>query len=237
MESMERSAATVSADELNAECLSRKYAALLEKPEMFPSERNWQFIIDHRMENLGTLLYRKYLVSWLMPEQKRDAIHRYALKYFPEYVSAVSRPYAVKLIYSDFQSAPEAFSEVVRTCMLFDARQLHHMVVQGEVELVISLLDVFQPEYTVSDAQAMRTLLGALRALPKLGRIEESRNIFSHEMRYYCPAGHSNSTSIEFCTHDGCGLNIYGLTYDQQQNINDFSDRIDALDSLLRHRS
>ena len=36
---------TVSADELKAECLRRKYLVLLDKPDVFPSKANWDFII------------------------------------------------------------------------------------------------------------------------------------------------------------------------------------------------
>ncbi len=230
--------ASVTADELNAECLRRRYGALLEKAEVFPSEANWQFIIEHRMEGLGYLLLRKYLVSKLMPDDKRSIYHNQAVRFFPEYLKAVRRPYAVEVAYSDIESSPEAFVELVRAAGLFDARQLRRMVEErGAVETAIDLLDVYQPEYTASDARAMRALLGALRSLPKLGRVEERRGIFSHEMRYYCPAGHSNPSGEPFCTHDDCRLNIYGLTPEQAKAIDDYEERLDALESLLRRPS
>lgn len=225
----------ITADDLEAECLRRKYASLLEKPEVFPSEANWEFIIAHRMEGIGTLLLRKYLVSWMMPEEKRSIYHRQALRLFPEYLSAVRRPYAVEVVYSDVESAPDAFLELVRSARLFDSRRLKALIEQqGAVELVIDLLDVFQPEYTDSDARAMRALLGALRSLPKLGRVEEHRGIFSTEMRYYCPAGHSNPCGEAFCRHEDCRLNIFGLTPEQVQAIENFEARTEALESLLR---
>lgn len=226
---------TVTADQLNAECLRRRYVGLLEKAEVFPSESNWQFIIENRMEGLGRLLLRKYLVSWLMPEDKRSIFHRQALRLFPEYLEAVSRPYAIEVAYSDIDSAPDAFSSLIRDTGLFDARQLRRMVEErGAVELAISVLDVFQPTYTASDARAMRALLESLRSLPKLGRVEERHGIFSHELRYYCPAGHSNPSGEAFCTHEDCRLNIQGLTPEQVQAIDEFEARIEALESLLR---
>ncbi|GEM_PF-973284 len=226
---------SVSADELNAECLRRRYLTLLEKAEVFPSEANWQFIIDNRMEGLGELLLRKYLVSWLMPEDKRSIYHRQAIRLFPEYLKTVDRQYALSVAYSDIESAPDAFVSLVRETSLFDARQLRRMVEErGAVELVIQVLDVFQPEYTASDARAMRALLGALRALPKLGRVEERHGIFSRELRYYCPAGHSNPSGEAFCTREDCRLNIYGLTPEQAKAIDDYEARLEALESLLR---
>lgn len=226
---------TVSCEALNAECLRRRYARLLEKPEVFPSEANWKFIIENRMGGIGHLLMRKYLVSWLMPDDKRSVYNTLALRYFPEYLAAVDRSYALRLVYEDIESAPEAFTKLVRELKLFDARELRRMIEErGAVELALTVLDVDQPYYTAGDARAMRALLGVLRSLPKLGRVEERHGLFSHEMRYYCPAGHSNPTGEAFCTHSGCGLNIYGLTREQADAIDIFAEKLDALDSLLR---
>ncbi|MDE6276909.1 MAG: hypothetical protein K2M06_02255 [Muribaculaceae bacterium] len=228
----------ISAERLNAECLRRRYLSLLEKAEVFPSEANWNFIIENRMEGLGHLLLRKYYVSRLMPEDKRSIYHRQAIRLFPEYLKAVPRAYAVDVAYSDIQSDPDGFTELIRQASLFDANSLRVMVEErGAVELAISVLDVFQPEYNSADAVAMRRLLGALRSLPKLGRVEERHGLFSHDIRYYCPAGHSNSSDEAFCTHADCRLNIYGLTPEQAKAIDDFQERLEALESLLRRRS
>ncbi|MDE6310590.1 MAG: hypothetical protein K2L96_02080 [Muribaculaceae bacterium] len=226
---------TVSAEALNAECLRRKYLTLLEKAEVFPSENNWNFIIENRMTGIGKLLLHKYLVSRLMPEDKRSIYHRQAIRFFPEYLKVVPREYAVEVVYSDIESDPEGFVDLVRQASLFDARKLRELVeTRGAVELAISVLDVFQPEYTEADARAMRALLGALRSLPKLGRVEERHGFFGHDIRYYCPAGHSNSTDVEFCTREDCQLNIYGLNPEQAKAIDDFQLRLDALETLLR---
>ncbi len=226
---------SVSAEALKAECLRRKYLTLLEKPEVFPSETNWNFIIDNRMTGIGRLLLRKYIVSRLMPEDNRSIYHRQAIRFFPEYLKAVPREYALDVVYSDYESDPEGFVEIVRQTSLFDARKLLELVEsRGAVETAISVLDVFQPEYTVADAKAMRALLIALRSLPKLGRVEERHGLFGHDLRYYCPAGHSNSTDVEFCTREDCRLNIFGLNPEQAKTIDDFQTRLDALEDMLR---
>ena len=74
----------ISADELRAECLKERYSRQLTRPEVFPSEDNWKYIIDHRMTGIGSGLYRKYLVSWLLDESERCDYHLAALKYFPD---------------------------------------------------------------------------------------------------------------------------------------------------------
>lgn len=227
----------VTADELSAECHRLRYLELLEKAEVFPSEANWEFIISNKMEGIGKLLLRKYLVSWLMPEDKRSIYHTQALRFFPEYIQAVSRPYALEVAYSDIDSAPRAFVALVRNTRLFDAKYLMSLIDdRGAVELVVELIDVYQPDYTREDARNMRLLLNKLLSLPKLGRVEQRHGIFSSDVRYYCPAGHSNPATETFCTHDDCRMNICGLTPEQVKKIDEFETRIKALEGLLNNR-
>ena len=228
--------ARISAEQLRTELLRRRYAELLEQPDVFPSQANWDFIIEHALTGIGEGLYRKFLVSAVLPEAERRSPNRIALKEFPRYLRAVPRDYAVEVVYDDTVSAPEATRELIDQCELFDARAIIGLVDRGEPGMAADLLVAFQPAYTLDDLAAMRVLLRRLRRLPEEGEMTDGRGLLRRELRYVCPAGHVNAAEAQFCTHSGCGLNIYGLTRAQTEAIDAFEARIDALASLLDAR-
>jgi len=223
----------ITAEDLRTELLRRRYIELLEQPEVFPSQANWDFIIDHALVGIGEGLYRKFLVSAVLPENERRSPNRIALKEFPRYLRAVPRDYAIEVVYDDTVSAPDATRMLIEDCELFDAASLEGLIVRGEVGMAVDLLGAFQSEYTHADLEDMRALLSHLRNLPEEGEMADSRGLLRRELRYVCPAGHVNMAEAEYCTHSGCGLNIYGLTRAQMQAIDDFAQRVDALSSLL----
>lgn len=199
---------TVSADELKAECLRRKYLVLLDKPDVFPSKANWDFIIEHRMHGLGPKLYRKYLVSWVLESADRLEANRLALSEFPRYLQAVERRYALQVVYADITSAPEATTELIAAAQLFDAPTLMALV-DSEPDFVIANLGALQPAYDGDDADNMRALLSRLRELPR--RSDKPRGAFF---------GFAKSQE-------------YAITDEQVAAIDAYADRYDALIDLL----
>ena len=99
--------------------------------------------------------------------------------------------------------------------------------------MAAELLNAFQPDYGPDDLEDMRALLRLLRNLPEEGEMADGRGLLRRELRYVCPAGHVNAAEAQYCTHSGCGLNIYGLTREQAQAIDAFEERVDALGTLL----
>lgn len=224
----------VAAENLKAECLRRRYASLLEKPDTFPSGHNWAYIIEHRMSGLGPALYRKYLVALMLQQEQRSGLHVVALKYFPEYLRSVDRRHALDTLYGDVSTMPDEFVRLVDECMLFDAVRLQRLLAAGDaasLQLVIRCLSAFQPEYDRSDLEAMERLLHSLRQLPPLGRVEERRTLLGTKRVYVCPYGHGNNAGVEFCAE--CGCDIYGLGEEDRKAISDFALRCEALRDML----
>lgn len=224
----------VTAEELKAECLRRRYAALLEQPDTFPSGHNWAYIIEHRMSGLGPSLYRKYLVAAMLQEQQRSVLHTTALKHFPEYLRAVERRHALDTVYGDTDTLPDEFVRLVTDCDLFDAARLSALLDRGTLvalQTVIRCLSAFQPEYSAADLGAMEALLDRLRHLPELGYVEERRTLLGLKRVYVCPYGHSGSADSEYCAD--CGSDIYGLDEGGRRKVADFDLRCRALRDLL----
>lgn len=226
----------ISADELRAECLKERYSRQLTRPEVFPSEDNWKYIIDHRMTGIGSGLYRKYLVSWLLDESERCDYHLAALKYFPDYAAATDRSYILKVVYGDIKSAPAATIDVIEKALLFDARTLLGLMSDTEphTPFVVECLKAYQPEYTLNDLYDMLTLLAAVRDPDPLGEIRQSKGLLGSSTKYICPNGHVNDADSNYCHAESCGLNIYGLTAEQDAMIDDFEHRIKALEAMLK---
>lgn len=231
--SMDNRRFSVTADELRTECLRRKYCELLSQPEVFPSEENWEFIIANRLEGLGDRLYRKYLVSHVLDEDKRCDYHLLAIKYFPRYLSCVDRDYALDIVYSDPYSDRDAFVGLVYSCQLFDCGHVSRLIEDGHPDLAADLLGAFQPEYDGDDIDAMQFLLAGFDNLPSLGSIEIHKGIFKSERRYLCPDGHSNPQDVIYCQHEHCGKDINGLTETQRDEIEKFAERIQVLRDML----
>lgn len=199
---------SVTSDELKAECLRIRYAKLLEKPEVFPSKTNWDYIIDHKMEGLGERLYRKYLVSWMLTPEDRNEFNDVALKEFPKYLKAVNRHYALDIVYGDITSAPDATTCLIAEAELFDAKRLLDLI-DKDCDFVIANLGAFQPEYDGDDADHMATLMERLDNLPRRSDTS-SGNIFNR------------------LRHDK-----NALTDTQAAAIDEFAARIEALKRLL----
>ena len=224
---------SVTADELKIECLRRKYCELLSQPDVFPSEENWDCIITNRMNGLGEGLYRKYLVSHLLDEDKRCDFHMLALRNFPRYIMCVDRSYALDVVYSDPYTDHDAFVDLIYNCRLFDCEHIGKLIDNGHHDLAADLLGAFQPEYDGDTIDGMQFLLAKFDRLPLLGTIELHRGLFKAERRYICPDGHSNPQDAIFCREDGCGKDINGLSEHQRLEIENFAERIKILREML----
>lgn len=234
---------TVSAEKLRAACLEQRYAKQLVRPDVYPTAEQWTYITGNFLGGLATRLYRKYLVSWLTPESERTPYHDDTLEYFPVYARTLgdnpeSRQAVIDAVYADITSAPEATLRVVIDAHLFDAPMLldilHHTPADepDPVPFVARAVVAYQPEYTAADLEDMRLLDDAMANLTPLGQIRTTKNIFREEKKYVCPNGHVNDIEAEFCNHPGCGLNIYGLTRDEAEAIDDYHTRVRILASM-----
>ncbi|MCM1033666.1 MAG: hypothetical protein NC405_07920 [Odoribacter sp.] len=222
----------ITAADLKAEELRQKYSVLLADTSVFPTKANWDYIIDHRMEGIGDLLYKKYIAAIEVDDVDRADLHQIAINEFPRYLGAVSRRYAIDVIY-DNTSRLDIFVDLVRKCLLFDADYLADLIRCGELSAAISVIDVYQPQYDESDLDAMNSLKNLIDQLPARGLHEQRSSLFGRSDKYICPNGHVNDGTVQYCTHNGCGLDTYGITREQRHLIDIFIARINALRSLI----
>lgn len=223
----------VTAEDIKVEELRLRYLELLERPEVFPTRANWEFISSHRMRGLGHVLYHKYLVALTIGDNDREELHDITIEEFPKYIKSIDREEALDAIFSDLSTVPEASLELIRECELFDANYLINQLDCEELAVVMDLLDVYQPSYDEADLEAMKELLDRLETLPATGGVTQVNGLFGSSMKYVCPAGHKNTPEAEYCSHPGCGLNCRGLKKADVMKIELFRRRIQALENLL----
>lgn len=223
----------ITADQLRTEELRLRYLELIDRPDVFPTRANWQFIISHAMLGLGQALYHKYLVARTIPEMDREELHDIAVEQFPLYLRAVPRRYAVEVVYSDFTTDPASTVELIRECQLFDAGGIMTMINAGHMTTAMDVLDSYSAEYTADDLMRMQSLLRYFDSLPELGSVEQRRGLLGTSVKYICPRGHVNDGDSTYCGHSGCGLDIHGLNAGQASRIEVLRHRVRALSGLL----
>ena len=224
----------VTAQELNAEVLKRKYLHLLENPDIFPSKKNWSFIIENNMYELALPLYKKYLTALSIEESERGTYHNDTIEIFPNYLEYIPRRYAIKALYSDTSTNAKASTELAIKLNLFDIDGILDMLDRNEVRAAARMLMAMKPSYDTNDLDDLKDLLDDFLELPELGHYEgNSIGLLSSGERYICPKGHVNKENVEFCTHEGCNLNIKGLTPTEVECIDNYAQRIEILEEML----
>lgn len=224
----------ITAEELRIEEIRLQYLELIDKPDVFPTRKNWDFIIKNAMRGMALPLYRKYLTAITIDDNDREELHDIAIEKFPEYIRMANREEALQAIYSDIVTAPFETQKLLRENCLFDADYLIDLIEAGELNFALSVIDCYKPEYTEIDLEAIEELLEIIERLPDVGTIESRNGIFGVSEKYICPDGHVNNADVEFCTHSGCGKDIRGLTSQQEDKVLALSRRFAALKSLLR---
>jgi len=223
--------ATVSSERLRAEELRLRYLEIIDRPDIFPTPANWQYIISNAMTGLGPALYRKYLTALDLPDDDREPLHTAAIEYFPQYLRAVPREYAAATVYSQPDLLPEAGIRLVRELELFDAGEILRLLRSGHAAFALEVIDAYSSVYDAEMLEAMRRLDETLAALPEVGYREERRGLLGISVKYICPRGHINDGSHTYCTQ--CGCDSRGITAPQAARIETFRRRLRALASLL----
>ena len=225
---------TITAQQLNAEFLKRKYAKLLSQNDVYPSRKNWKFIIENNMHELSDLLYRKYLLAVNTPKEARSTYHIDTIEMFPQYLEYIDRRYAIKTLYKDTSTCPNASIDLAIELHLFDIDGILDMLDRDEVRAAARMLMAMKPTYDANDMNDLYDLLDDFTELPDLGHYEGNRlGLLPGSERYVCPNGHVNRNEEQYCSHPGCGLNIKGLTRTEVECIDTYSERLNILKELF----
>lgn len=224
----------VTAQQLNAEVLKRKYLRLLENPDIFPSKKNWDYIIENNMHELAPALYQKYLSAINIEETARGTYHNDTIEKFPSYLEYIPRRHAIKTLYSDTSTNSKASIDLAIKLNLFDIDGILDMLDRDEIRAAARMLIAMKPSYDTNDLDDLKDLLDDFLELPEIGHFEGNAiGLLAGGERYICPKGHVNKGNVEYCTHEDCNLNIKGLTPTEVECIDEYAQRIEILEEML----
>lgn len=188
--------------------------------------------------DISPLLYHKYLVSLVTPTPDRVEHHLAAIREFPRYLAQLNYDDAVRAVYSDITTIPDESLKLIHRFNLFSAPHLLKIVEAGDVDFALRCLDVFKPEYTLDDLGPMMQLSEAFYSLPEKGYYDKAKGMLKgSSLRYVCPRGHINSNPDEnYCSRPDCGLDVRGLTREQNAAIATYEDMLEALTDMLNNQ-
>lgn len=150
---------------------------------------------------------------------------------YKAYLASLDYDLAIEYAYRDVHG----LFDIVERCNLFNAKKIMALLNgEDELDMVVSLIGTHKKSYSEEDASDMGDLLQCLRNLPEVWRKEETQGgIFSRGgLKYVCSCGCKNDVGSEFCQK--CGKNIYGLTIEQQNRIEEFADLVNVLSDMMK---
>ena len=225
---------------LNTEYLKKKILRKLNEGTPINDEE-WAFIKNNNVPELREPLYNYYLECcnakieeqqpvggvYLEPQKPKWALS--GMSNYKQYLYTLEYKDAIHYVYRN-----EDFIDIIRKNKLFDAEKIQKLARDGYLDTAISLLLVEKSSYNDKDLSEMKALCEYFNNLPEVGTKEEIKGGFftAGGLKYICACGCKNDTENEYCTK--CGKNIYGITKEQKENIEQFVELVDTLSDLIK---
>ncbi len=193
------------------------------KKGTWPSLKDWDFIQANNIPEIAPILLDRYLGINQENGSYSDRVE-ILLKQFPSYFSSLSTETAKNLIYNRISESPNKCIKLILDNRLFDAAAIAKLIELDQIDSSIKLLECHKDNYSEDDILLMNNLITKLSLIPDKGRIEDVKGgmLSKAGERYICPNGHKNSKTSEFCTIEGCELNIKGISRSQNHSIERF---------------
>lgn len=201
------------------------------------SEKDWENIFSLNLTELATELTSEYfrLKADVSSDFNIIAYKETFSGKYEEYLSRLSKNEAAHDIYSYISTQPDIVTELAVNHNLFDPKIVIKQIHSDNISVAVNLLRSHKDYYTKEDLADMLQIIQLLDSLPNKGSFQVAKSgLFSkkEEEMYICPNGHKNSKGTTYC--NSCGLNIKGLTNNQDQIINQFKGVTSALETILK---
>lgn len=218
----------VTNEQVQIETETRRLLPILEANSRLLKTDEWKYIITHDMPRLSSGLFKQYRYCLKIGYTSSDTIRQNLLLYY------MRAPYDVScdtLYDKDNLSVSISF---IRTLSLFDAKRVLSLLKEGvDLKYITDLLQADRAIYTRQDLVDMKELLSYIEQLPETGEMTEVKGgMFSKGgMRFVCQCGNKNEPEKKYCSK--CGKDIKGFTEEQNEIIEKYKGRIDAIELLL----
>lgn len=227
----------VSIDELHDEITKRNIVTLLNE-DRFPTQEQWEYLLNNSPEELTPLLLEKHLQIWNSDSNMLTENQSLLNNNISNYFRTMDADKAIKSLYSSIVDNEVPIVKIITQNKLFSPQQVVELINNNHISSAIQCLKTDKEFYSKEDLNQMAVIIDLLDKLPDLGKIDVSKGLLSKgKEKYYCPKGHSNDKEYEFCMNESCGLNIKGLTRFECQIISDFKLKVDSLQYILSNQT
>lgn len=241
---------SIPANEISWETLNLEYnkKRILDRlnGDKILDEKEWAFIFKYNLPEWGESFFYYYLKclnsvsSEVQSSEDLDSISQQGpmrlkqeISNYKQYLGSLNYEDAIKYVYRNVGN----FRDIIEKKKLFNASKILEIAKQGELSTAISLLSFEKSSYNENDLSEMQALCEYLDNLPEAGKKEEVKGgLFSSGgLKYVCVCGCKNEVGTEYCTK--CGRNIYGITKEEVQSIENFKGLVNTLSALLQKRN
>ena len=149
-------------------------------------------------------------------------------------MSTLSYEDAVNVIYNDYVENYQAANKLIEKFNLFCPSQVLKLIESNNIGCAVQLLKYNKNEYTDNDIKLMQEILQRLDNLPDVWKLESVKSgILSSKTvdKYICQCGQHNPIDAVYCD---CGKNIKGLHYSQMNVIEEFKEKVEVLERIIK---
>ena len=221
---------SVSLEQLQNEQLKREIISLLESKALL-NKNHWEYLFSNPTNEIADLLliyFNIYSQQYLSEFEKNIVNNTMA------YFKLIDYDYAINLLYADLNEKTDIKILIIKDAELFSPIKIIELLDQNQIKIAIKCLETNKETYNKDDLDNMKIIINKLDNLPQTGKMEKSKGMFSSKDKedFICQNNHKNSSNIEYC--ETCHLNIFGLKEKEVQIINNFKQRAEALECLIK---
>ena len=221
---------SVSLEQLQNEQLKREIISLLESKALL-KQNHWEYLFSNPTNEIADLLliYFNIYSQQYLSELETNIVNN-TMAYF----KLIDYDYAINLLYADLNEKTDIKILIIKDAELFSPIKIIELLDQNQIKIAIKCLETNKETYNKDDLDNMKIIINKLDNLPQTGKMEKSKGMFSSKDKedFICQNNHKNSSNIEYC--ETCKLNIFGLTEKEVQIINNFKQRAEALECLIK---
>lgn len=240
--SKRKATAAASGEAVRLEMHRRELVARIEGGETRLDESDWEFLVTHRVRDLGPRLLA--LVEEVLLREPDDSGRKRVIAAALDYFRVTRAEEAAEALYPALAGA-EGLAyfalHAIEQLDLFDAARIRQLISAGEPEVGRRALQAVRAErrlYAPDDAEEIERLREAIPGVfPRLAELTEEKSLLSSEMRrvWLCAeCGNKNVEMRERCTE--CGRDRYGFPggfLDPEEAVTLLDRRLEALRACL----
>ncbi len=208
--------------------MDRRYVITQINNGLYIREEWMEFLLENPQVEVIDALINKYIDYGKNSEENKSET-----EVIERLLSVYPKEILVPKVYSQYPSVGYPVARLIASCALFDAKSILELCDKNSY-LAIDILSSGSDFYGEKELALMKQILDKLLHLPDTGKIEVVKGglLGKEQQKFICQSGHRSDPQSEFC--ENCGLNIKGLNRRSVEIIEQFRDKVEALDALTK---